>query len=387
MVRRRRSEIMAWFLEPFIPRRGQGHQPDFVLLAVVGILLFIGLLFLSSASSTIAFYKYGDTYFYVKQQLLHGLLSGAILFYIAIRVHYDFYRRVAGLFLVASFVLLLLVLFSNLTNRYGSAQSWIVWGGFSFQPSELVKLFYILFLAAWFDRLGRRLAHWSSGTLPFVIILGLIGTLIILQPDIGTLSIIVLVSLAMYFVAGANWKHFIFILLGGAGLFALMIKFAAYRMNRILVWLNPDIDPQGIGWQMKQSLIAIGSGGWFGVGLGSSRQKSYLPQPANDSIFPIISEEIGFLFTVAFLILFTILIYRGFKIVRQAPDNFAKLTAFGITIWLAVQIFINIAGMTNILPLTGVPLTFISLGGSNLAVSLAAIGILANISKHTAYAP
>lgn len=386
MVRRRKSEIVAWFLEPFIPRRGQGHQPDFVLLATLGILLFVGLLFLSSASASTAFFKHGDTYFYVKQQLAHGLLPGLLLFYLGVRIPYYWYRRLAPVFLGVSLLLLVLVLFSHFSNEYGTAQSWIVWGSFTFQPSELVKLFYIIFLAAWFDRLGPAIRQGMSGFLPFVLVTAVISFLVVLQPDIGTLSIILLVSFLMYFVAGANWRHLAILLVLGAGLFLTMIKFAAYRMDRILVWFNPNLDPQGIGWQMKQSLIAIGSGGWWGVGLGSSRQKSYLPQPANDSVFPIISEEIGFVFNTIFLLLFAVLIYRGFRIARHSHDSFAKLTALGVSSWLAVQIFINIAGMTNLLPLTGVPLTFVSLGGSNMAVSLAAMGILANISKYTDYA-
>jgi cell division protein FtsW len=162
-----------------------------------------------------------------------------------------------------------------------------------------------------------------------------------------------------------------------------MIKAAPYRMNRFVAWLNPDFDPQGIGWQIKQSLIAIGSGGWLGLGLGSSRQKSYLPMPANDSIFAVVAEEIGFIFTIIFLALFAILMLRGFRIIRHSEDNFAKLIALGITIWISLQIFINIAGMLQLLPLTGVPLPFISLGGSNLMVTLLSMGILANISRFT----
>lgn len=385
MIRRQRSEIASWFLEPFIPRRGQGHQPDFVLLSVLGILLFVGLLFLSSASSTLAFDKFNDTYYFVKQQLFHGLLPGLLLFYIAIRINYNFYKKIAPAFLLASLLLLLLVFFSNFINHYGTARSWIHFGWLAFQPSEFVKLLFILFLAAWFERQGRRVALWSSGALPFIIILAIVCILLILQPDIGTLVIIVLVSMSMYFAAGANWKHLIGFIIAGLGVLFLIIKLAPYRVNRILVWLDSSFDPQGFGYQMKQSLIAVGSGGLFGVGLGSSHQKSYLPEPANDSIFPIISEEIGFIFTVGFLALFVILLYRGFKIVKYAPDNFAKLTALGITVWLSLQIFINIAGMIKLMPMTGVPLTFVSLGGSNLVASLAATGILANISKYTSY--
>lgn len=382
-MRRKRNSFLIWFLEPFTERRGLGHNPDFVLLITVAILLFLGLLFLSSASATLALYKYNDTYYLVKQQLLHGLLPGLVLFYLAIRVNYQKYERWAPLFFIVSLILLLLVSFTNLNNEYGTAQSWIVMGGFSFQPSELVKLLFILFLAGWMTRLGLKIKKISAGVIPFVICLILISFLLLLQPDLGTLSIIILVALAMYYATGAKLTHFLTILGSGGLLFLIMIQTAPYRLNRFKAWLNPDFDPQGIGWQIKQSLIAIGSGGWFGTGLGSSRQKAYLPQPANDSIFPVIAEEIGFIFLLGFLLLFSILMYRGFLIIRQAPDNFAKLLAVGITVWLSVQIFINIAGMIQLLPLTGVPLPLISLGGSNLVVTLISIGILANISKYT----
>jgi len=376
---------LTWLLEPFIPRRGQGHQPDFLLLASVGILLILGLFFLSSASSTAAFYKYGDSYFYVKQQLTHGLLFGLIIFYIAVRIDYQFYRKIAPVFLILSFILLSLVLITNLSNDYGTARSWIVFGSYSFQPSELVKLLFILFLAAWFERLGQRIKYFSSGTLPFLIILGILSFLIAWQPDIGTLLIIVLVALVMYWLAGASWRHLGAILALGAILFTILIKTAPYRLNRLVAWLNPNIDPEGIGWQIKQSIIAVGSGGWLGLGLGSSRQKSYLPQPANDSIFSIIAEEMGFIFCLFFIALFVFLVYRGFKIARNAPDVLAKLTALGISSWLAIQVLINIGGMLQVMPLTGVPLSFISLGGSNLVVTLAAVGIMTNISKFSSY--
>ncbi|MBT4516896.1 MAG: putative lipid II flippase FtsW [Candidatus Komeilibacteria bacterium] len=380
--RKRKNNFAEWFLQPFIAKRGNGHKPDFVLLAVIGLLLFFGLIFLSSASSTLAFYKYQDTYRFVKQQITHGLLPGLFLFYLAIRINYDHYRKLAWLALFASFGLLLLVFFTSLSGDY-SAQSWIILGGFSFQPAELVKLFLIIFLAAWFEKQGDNMKSLKSTTIPFVIIMGLISFLIIKQPDIGTLSIIGLTALAMYYVAGAKLTHLWSILSAGALAFIIMVKAAPYRMNRITAWLNPDIDPQGIGWQIKQSLIAVGSGGWLGLGLGASRQKSYLPQPANDSIFAVIAEEIGFLFVLAFIILFIILIHRGFQIVRKSNDNFAKLLAIGISTWMALQIFINIGGILKLMPLTGVPLPFISLGGTNLVVTLIAMGVLINISKFT----
>ncbi|MFA6307602.1 MAG: putative lipid II flippase FtsW [Patescibacteria group bacterium] len=380
--RRRNNSFIEWFLQPFTSRRTDGHQPDFVLLIIIALLLFFGLVFLSSASSVLAFYEYQDTYRFVKQQIIHGILPGLLLFYIAIRINYIYYKKLAWLALLGSFGLLILVFFTSLGSSY-SAQSWIVFGSISFQPSELVKLFLIIFLAAWFEIKGNDIKEFKKTTIPFIIIIACIGFLIIKQPDIGTLSIIGITALAMYYVAGARLTHLGLILAAASVTFVVMIKAAPYRMNRIVAWLNPNVDPQGIGWQIKQSLIAVGSGGWMGLGIGSSRQKSYLPQPANDSIFAIIAEEIGFLFSLAFIILFIILIHRGFQIVRQSDDTFAKLLALGITTWMALQIFINIGGMLKLMPLTGVTLPFMSLGGTNLVVTLLAMGILANISKFT----
>ena len=361
------------------------HQPDFVLLSVILLLLFFGLFFLSSASSSLAFFRHGDTYRFVKQQVTHGILPGILLFYIALRVDYKLYRKTSLVFLILSFLFLGLVFIPSLTGGFGTAQSWVSIAGFTFQPSEFVKLFFIIFLAGWFDRKGGDIKSLKASTIPFVIILLLISTLLIKQPDIGTLSIILFTSLLIYYAAGAKLTHLISIFIAGTIAFVAMIKAAPYRMHRFIAWLNPEVDPQGIGWQIKQSLIAVGSGGWFGMGLGASRQKSYLPMPANDSIFAVIAEEIGFVFTVLFLILFIILIFRGFKIIKEAPDNFAKLVVLGITAWIAIQLFINVAGMIQLAPLTGVPLPFISLGGTNLVITMIAMGIMANISKQTSY--
>ena len=379
--RKRKNSFGYWLIKPFLASRGQDHQPDFVLLVCIALLIFFGLIFLSSASSNLAFYKYGDTYKFVKQQIVHGLIPGLLLFYIAIRIKYEHYLKIAWLGLFGSLILLVLVFLTSLSGEY-SAQSWIRIGGFLFQPSELVKLFMIMFLAGWFSKRGRQVKELSTA-IPFIIIMSVIAVMIIKQPDIGTLAIIGLTSLAMYYVAGANWKHFGAIVVAAGLSFVAMVKAAPYRMNRITAWLDPNVDPQGIGWQIKQSLIAIGSGGWLGVGLGASRQKSYLPEPANDSIFAVISEEIGFIFTMALIILFAVLMYRGFQIAKNSDDDFAKLIAIGITIWISLQIFINIAGMLKLMPLTGVPLPFISLGGTNLVVTLLAMGILVNISKYT----
>ncbi len=381
IVKRRRNNLLTWFLEPFDRSRHNIGQPDMALLIVVGILLFIGLIFLSSASSTQAFYEYHDTYRFVKQQLIHGVIPGLVLFYAALRIDYNFYKKFTYLFLALSIILLLLVFVSNFQSGFGTAQSWISIGGLVFQPSELVKLFLILFLAGWFDKKEHAVANFKITTLPFIIIFLVVSFLIIKQPDVGTLSIIAITVLSMYYAAGAQWKHLGLILAGGALSLLVLIKAAPYRLARFSAWFNPDADPQGIGWQIKQALIAVGSGGWLGQGLGASRQKSYLPMPANDSIFAVIAEEIGFIFTVALLFLFTVFMYKGFQVTKNAPDNYAKLIALGITVWISSQIFINIAGMLQLMPLTGVPLPFISLGGTNLVVTLLSVGILANISR------
>ncbi|RJQ34857.1 putative lipid II flippase FtsW [Candidatus Parcubacteria bacterium] len=384
MIRRRRQQkdnFITWLLKPFFPGRGSEHNPDKVLLVSVGLLLFLGLIFLSSASSTLAFDRYSDAYRFLKQQITHGILPGILFFYIAFRINYKVYEKLLWLWLVLSFILLLLVLLVG--GDFGTAKSWIVIGSVSVQPAEMVKLLVILFLSSWFVAKGREIKDLKGTTVPFVIFLALISLLIILQPDFGTLSIIVLTSLALYYVAGAKLSHLLTMFLAGLVGFFVMIKTAPYRMERITAWLDPNVDTMNAGWQIKQSLIAVGSGGWFGIGLGASKQKSYLPMPANDSIFAVIAEELGFIFTFLFLLLFVTLIYRGFLIARRSPDNFAKLVALGITTWLALQIFVNIGGMIKLMPLTGVPLPFISLGGTNLVVTLIAMGILANISKFT----
>ena len=379
-----RKRFKDWFLEPFLGLR-PSHQPDFVLLIVVALLIFFGLLFLSSTSSSLAFEERNqDIYFFVKQQITHGLLPGLLFFYFTLRINYLSYQKYYRWFFVFSIIMLLLVFIPGLRLEDATAKSWINLGFASFQTSEIVKLSFILFLAAWLDNLSVRIQYWKESLVPFLVYLGAIAILIMLQPDLGTFSIIAFSALAMYFVAGADWKQIGSIFLLGFSFLVILVMAAPYRLNRLLSFLNPDSDPLGASYQIRQALIAVGSGGWFGVGLGYSRQKfDYLPEPAGDSIFAIIAEEIGFIFSVLLIILFVVLVARGFKIIRSAPDNFSKFIALGIVAWLSGQIFLNIGSIIALLPLTGVPLPFVSLGGTNLAITLLAVGILANISKYT----
>lgn len=302
------------------------------------------------------------------------------------RIDYRKLKKLALPFLAVSVILLLLVFIPGLGAGYGSAKSWINILGMSLQPSEIVKLTFLIYLAAWLGpkRGGREMQDTGTSFIPFIIVFGVIVLLMVLQPDIGTLSVIAIISLIVYFAAGAPLSHLGWITGGGIALFLLLIKIAPYRTARLVTFLHPELDPQGIGYQINQALLAIGSGGIFGLGLGLSRQKfQYLPEVAGDSIFAIIAEELGFIFIILFITALIFLAIRGFKIAKNAPDGFGRLLAIGITSWFVLQSFVNIGAMAGILPLTGIPLPFVSYGGTALTICLAAAGIMANISKYS----
>lgn len=362
----------------------KAHQPDYFLITLVIALVIFGLVTLSSASVVLSQENFGESYFYLKHQILYGLSIGLILALLIQKIPYWYWQKISFPLLILTFVLLILVFVPGLGYEYGGAQRWISWGPISFQSAELAKLSLIIYLSAWLAKKKDQVRHVFQGLIPFLIISLVFGFLIALQPDIGTLGIIILIGTVIYFLAGARISHLL--LVGGLSLGALfvLIKIAPYRLSRLIVYLHPEIDPQGIGYQINQALLAIGSGGLFGLGLGHSIQKwKYLPQPINDSIFAIIAEEIGFIGVTILIILFLLLALRGFKIAKNAPDGFSRLMAAGITFWLVIQAFVNMAAISALIPLTGLPLPFISYGGSALAISLIGIGILVNISKYT----
>ncbi|MDD4606845.1 MAG: putative lipid II flippase FtsW [Patescibacteria group bacterium] len=361
------------------------HNPDYTLIIISAILVIVGIVMLCSASTVIAYQKFGDGYFYLKHQILNGLLPGLILFFICYKIKYDFFRKNSFLFLMFTLVLLLLILFvPSLRPENVNAKSWLSLGELSFQPSELLKLTLILYLSAWFEKIGKGISNFKQGFLPFIIILVLVSGLIIAQPDIGTLSIIILIALSLYFTAGAKISHVIGIVSAGIVSLGSLILIAPYRIQRFLVFLNPSLDPQGIGYHINQALIGIGSGGILGVGLGHSRQKFiYLPEVIGDSIFAIIGEELGFILTILIVVLFIFLTLRILKIAQYAPDKFCQLTAIGVASWIIFQAFANIMAMLSLMPLTGLPLPFISHGGSALMVLLASLGLLFNMSRYT----
>jgi cell division protein FtsW len=299
------------------------------------------------------------------------------------KIDYHHWRKLAVPFFLVSLVFLVLVFVPGIGTKIYGANRWIQLGPISFQPSEMAKLSIILYLAAWLERRGgRRIKDFFEGFLPFLGIIGIAGFLIIKQPDTGTLMVLILTAIAIYFFSGAKISHLMGTFLAGLFGLAVLIKMEPYRLSRFLVFLNPEIDPRGIGYQINQALLAIGSGGIFGLGLGHSRQKfNYLPEPIGDSIFAILGEELGMIGALALVLLFVILAVRGFKIARNAPDDFGKLLAVGITSWIIFQAFINISAITAIIPLTGITLPFISYGGTSLIFLMAGVGILLNISK------
>lgn len=359
-------------------------KPDYALLGTVLILLTFGLLAVSSASTVLSFERFGSNYHYFLRQLMFGAVPGLLLLYLFSRIDYHFWQKIAPLLVLVGIVLLIAVLIPGIGFQVGNARRWINFGFFLFQPAEFVKLATILYLASWFDKRKQHVHDLYYGFLPSLAITAFIAGLIMLEPDIGTMVVLATVVGSMFFVGGAKIKHLA--ATAGVGMLVLWlaIKAAPYRLQRILAYLNPESDAQGISYQINQALLAIGSGGLWGLGFGQSRQKyNYLPEPIGDSIFAIMSEELGFLRVSIILLLFFLLAFRGFKIALSAPDNFGKMAAVGITSWIVLQALINIGGITAVIPLTGIPLPLISYGSSALALSLAALGILLNISRYT----
>jgi len=358
-------------------------KPDYALLGIVLALLVFGMLALSSASSVIAHENFGNYSHYFFRQLSFGVVPGLLLMYAAAKFHYVRWQALAPLMVIAGIGLLIAVFIPGVGFGVGNSNMWIDFKYFLFQPSELMKLVIVIYLASWYDKRADRAQDLYYGFLPILFIVGLIAGLIMLQPDFGTMIVLSLIAATMFYIGGARMKY----MLSAGGVMAvlvwILVKAAPHRLNRILVFFNPDIDTRGISYQINQALLAIGSGGLWGYGIGQSRQKfNYLPEAIGDSIFAIMSEEMGFVRMLIILLLFLAFAFRGFRIAKNSPDLFGKLVASGITSWIIIQALINIGGITAIIPLTGVPLPFISYGSTAMVVSLLGVGILLNISKH-----
>ncbi|MFA5954688.1 MAG: putative lipid II flippase FtsW [Patescibacteria group bacterium] len=363
--------------------RQSNGAPDYRFLIAVGILLVFGLLMLSSASSATAFSRFGDAYYYLKRQFSLGVVPGLLGFGFFYFVDYRNLRRFALPFFSLAVILLVLVLVPGLGQVYGGARRWISIAGISFQPSEFAKLAFVIYMASWFSSKQEELKSFKQGFVPFMLLLGTVLGLIILEPDLGTAMAIGLAIVALYFLAGAPLRHMLLLTITGAASIGALVVFESYRLKRLLTFLNPALDPQGIGYHINQAFLAIGSGGFWGRGYGHSQAKfQYLPEASGDSIFAIIGEELGFALSILFILLLVYVFIRGLKIAARAPDDFGRYLGAGIVLWFMMQSIINISAMLGLLPLTGLPLPFVSYGGTALAVSITAVGMLTNISRH-----
>jgi len=389
------------------------NHPDYILLGVVVSLILLGILILASVSPVFSLQLFGTTGHFLFRQIFFALIPGIILALIAFFMPLAWLKKYSLIAFLGSLVLMLLVFFPIIGLSFGGASRWINLGFISFQPSELLKITFILYLAAWLSKNSdsqkiisktkkvfikqKKNFHKSwikklqtiqpviqkKTFLPFLIIMGIIALLLAFQPDISTLGIFFIIGIGIYFLAFTPlWHTLLVFLMAGVGL-GFLIKIAPYRLARFLIFLNPEADPLGCGFHIQQALIAVGAGRFFGVGLGMSQQKfGFLPEPMGDSIFAVWAEETGLIGSLIIVSLFLFFAWRGFKIIKNTSDGFARLTAIGIVFWIVSQAFVNIGAMIGVLPLTGIPLPFISFGGSALISVLIGTGILLNISKY-----
>jgi cell division protein FtsW len=357
--------------------------PDVWMIAATLGILGIGIVMVYSASAVAAFHDYGDPYYYVKRQLLFAVL-GVVSMFVMMNVEYTFWRKWAVPALLICFGMLVIVLIPGLGVWRGGARSWLGIGSFGIQPSEFMKLAMILFMAKLLSERQNQITQFAKGLLPPLGIMGIAFGLIMLQPDLGTGTVMIGAALIVIYVAGAKVAH-----LGGLALLGLvgligLIAAAPYRLLRITAFLDPWQDPLGAGYQSIQSLYAIGPGGLVGLGLGMSRQKyNYLPEPQTDFIFSILAEELGFIGGSLLLLLFLLLIWRGMRTAITLSDPFGSLLATGIVGIFAVQVLINIGVVIGLLPVTGITLPLVSYGGSSLTLLLTALGILLNLSRYS----
>lgn len=356
---------------------------DYLFLGLLSALLVIGLVMLWSASTVESQQNFGNTSYYFTHQLMYGIGIGLLAMYILSRIDYHFWKKVIPFALAGTFLALILVKVPGIGFGANGATRWIDIGPLFFQPAEAAKLALIMYLAGWMSERGHHKGFFQS-VFPPVLIIGLYCTLILWQPDLGTMISLVMTAAIILFVGGIRLRYFAGLTAFGVSAMLILIKLEPYRVKRITAFLNRSVDPLGIGYQINQALIGIGSGGWFGYGYGHSRQKySYLPEAINDSIFAIMAEELGFIRVIIILLLFIWFIVRGIQISYKAPDLFGKMLTVGIIGSIAAAAVVNISAITGLLPLTGIPLPFFSYGSSAMIMTLAGCGILLNISRQS----
>ncbi len=345
------------------------------LVTIPIILSFVGLIFIFEASAVNSSRQFGDSLRYLKLQVIWIFLGLAVVVFFSF-IDYRKLYFISFISLIIAIILLVVVLIPGIGSTAGGARRWIDFGFFNLQPTELAKFSIIIYLSSWFTNKEKK------RFLPFITLIGFLVFLIILQPDMGTAIIVFLLSLTIYYFSGANLMDFVVILGGALVSFYFLIKTSPYRFNRLLAFFNPTVDPLGISYHINQIFISLSSGGLFGRGFGASRQKYlFLPEAHTDSIFAIIGEEYGFIGAIVLISIYFVFIYKIYHLIRLAPDRLSKLVTIGIFAFFNLQFIINLAGIIGLFPITGVPLPFLSYGGSNLLISFALIGILLNIEK------
>jgi cell division protein FtsW len=357
--------------------------PDAWLFATVAGLIAIGIVMVFSASSATAYADYHDTAYFLKRQLV-WLAVGGVFAYAAYRVDYTKLKRISPALLAVTFVLLLLTLVPHIGLQTGGARRWLGFHAISFQPSELAKLAIVLFFAAKLSTLGEDVRSLTRGVVPLLFVAALIAMPIFVEPDMGTASLVAFTAIGMLLCAGMRFEHLVLValvMLPGA---VMAIGTSPYKRARVLAFINPWKDPENTGFHIVQSLLALGSGGIFGVGLGASRQKFfYLPEAHTDFIFAVIGEELGLLGTLGVLALFAAFAIRAFTIAQRTTDRFGFFLICGCTMLIVIQAFINIGVVTSSWPVTGVPLPFISFGGTSLVVNMVAAALIMNVARRT----
>ena len=359
------------------------HNVDKIFLSILAILVLIGIIMFTSASFGILARNETKFYGVLIGQFFFGILGGLLLMYICFRIPYKFWRTYSLIIFIFSIILTLLVFVPHIGVAHKGAARWLNIFGFSFQPVEVLKIGFIIYFAAWLSWARGRVRDPKFGILPLVVLLGLIALILGKQPDTKSIILITITAVTMFFASGAPIKYILSIICIAVVCFGILVLFKPYLMQRVKTFIDPSRDSGGASYQLQQSLIAIGSGGVMGRGLGQSIQKfNYLPEPQGDSIFAVVGEELGFLGSIVIIFLYIAFALRGYRIALYSPDAFSKLLVLGLITMITAQSFMNIASIVGVFPLTGVPLVFISQGGTALLTSLGVMGLILQISKY-----
>ncbi|OGD42948.1 hypothetical protein A3I82_01080 [Candidatus Azambacteria bacterium RIFCSPLOWO2_02_FULL_42_10] len=354
---------------------------DRPFLITLGLILVFGLFILFSASFITGANKFNDPSYYLREQVFKGVFLGIIGFFVFLKIPLEFLKKYSFIFLILSIGLLVLVFFPKLTFSHGGSARWLNFGALTFQPSEILKLSFLIYLASWLQSRQKDIEKFNGGLLPFLIVISIIGALLLMQPNMGTFSVIAISAVATYLIAGGKISHLAIMFLIGVVALSVFIFLKPYAAQRLKVFLNPQEDISGSAYQINQAMTAIGIGGLSGIGVRQNLISPYLPETIGDSIFAVLGEKLGLLgvsFSMALYLLFAIF---SCKIAMKSSDYFSKLLTVGIASWIMAQGLINMAAISGLIPLTGVPLPFMSYGSSGLVVGLMGAGIIANVSR------